>query len=491
MSWIDVLWPMMAGASLALALIHLSIWLRRRERREHLLFVFAALAASALGVYELAGMRTAEPEHFGLLLRHAHVPLAVLLVSLVWMVRLRFNAGRLWLAWLITAVRVLSLVPNFLTGVNLNFLAVTAMQRIDLPGDALVYAPLGVANPWAIPGQISNALIVLFVLDVGRTVWRRGEPRGERKRAAWVCGATALFLLLSAGNALLVSRGVLHIPMIVNPAFVVVLLVISYELATEVVRGAESARQFALAEARHERETGQQRDQLAHLARVASLGEMSASLAHELNQPLTAILSNAQAALRLLQQGGNDDEVRAALVDIVQDDRRASEVIQRLRAMLRKEQPKLLPLDLDVLVQEVARLYRSDLLNRRIALELALAPDLPPVRGDRVQLQQVLLNLLINAADAMVHAERRAISIATGHGTDDTVRVTFCDTGPGIPPGESERVFEPFVSTKSDGLGLGLAVCRTIVHAHGGRIWAENAPGGGACFRVELPVAAA
>jgi two-component system sensor kinase FixL len=237
---------------------------------------------------------------------------------------------------------------------------------------------------------------------------------------------------------------------------------------------------------RHERETGQQRDQLAHLARVASLGELSASLAHELNQPLTAILSNAQAGLRMLQQGGNDEEVRAALQDIVEDDRRASEVIRRLRGMLIKEQAELRELDVNELVREVLRLYRSDLLNRRITLELALAPGLPPVRGDRVQLQQVLLNLLINAADAMTGLERRTLFIDTGR-HEDAVRVKVRDTGAGIADGDLERVFEPFVSTKPTGLGLGLAVCRTIVDVHRGRLWAERNPGGGASFQLELP----
>jgi signal transduction histidine kinase len=147
------------------------------------------------------------------------------------------------------------------------------------------------------------------------------------------------------------------------------------------------------------------------------------------------------------------------------------------------------PLDPNALVNEVLRLYRSDLLNRGVAIELELDPGLPEIEGDRVQLLQVLLNLLINACDAMEgEGPEPRISIRSERGKDGMVRISVCDSGPGIEPANLERVFAPFVTTKKNGLGLGLAVCRTLLHAQGGRLWAENT-GRGACFRIELPVA--
>ena len=235
--------------------------------------------------------------------------------------------------------------------------------------------------------------------------------------------------------------------------------------------------------------TAELREELVHLSRVAMLGELSGSLAHELNQPLAAILSNAQAAQRFLgQDGAGLAEVKDILGDIVEDDKRAGEVIRRLRTLLKKDEVQRDALDVNELVREVLKLMRSDLLNRGVAVSTELAPELPTVSGDRVQFQQVLLNLLINACDAMDHHARmgRLIVVRTAP-AGSVVEVSVADQGRGVPPAELERIFEPFVTTKRQGLGLGLAVCRTIVAAHGGRIWATNNAGGGATFRFSLP----
>ncbi len=228
--------------------------------------------------------------------------------------------------------------------------------------------------------------------------------------------------------------------------------------------------------------------ELAHVNRVASLGELTASLAHELNQPLTAILSNAQAARLLLDAGpANDDEVRGALDDIVQDDRRAGEIILRIRRLLRKGAIEPAPVDLNGLVGDVAQLAAATAGKRRVAVATRLAPDLPTVTGDPVQLQQVLLNLVINAVDATAQSdEPRLVTVSTRNG-GPLVEVEVRDTGPGIPADHLPRIFNSFFSTKPDGLGMGLSISRRIVEAHGGRIWAES-PGRGAVFRVALPL---
>jgi two-component system, LuxR family, sensor kinase FixL len=239
-----------------------------------------------------------------------------------------------------------------------------------------------------------------------------------------------------------------------------------------------------------ELELARQRTELAHLSRVTILSELSVSIAHELNQPLTAILSNAQAAQLLLAQDGADrGELLQILSEIVEESRRAGEVIRRLRVLLKKGEINRAPLDMNEVVDSVLKLIRSDLINQRVAVEVALAPDLSLVDGDEVQLQQVLLNLIVNACDAMaeVKAIERRLLVCTESAGDGEVRVSVSDQGCGLSPKELEHIFEPFFTTKKVGTGLGLAVCRTIISAHGGELWAVNNPQRGATFQFTLP----
>jgi PAS domain S-box-containing protein len=242
-----------------------------------------------------------------------------------------------------------------------------------------------------------------------------------------------------------------------------------------------------------ELETAQQRNQLAHLSRVNMLGELAGSLAHELNQPLTAILSNAQAAQRFLAHDSPDlSEVRDILADIVAEDKRAGEVIHRLRLLLKKGEIQNLPLAVNEVVQEVLQLVRSDLVNQGFTAQTELAPDLPVVHGDRVQLQQVLINLVMNACDAMAGspAGGRKLIIRTAPAEGEGVCVSVADRGVGLAPDKLETIFEPFFSTKAHGMGLGLSVCRSIITAHGGKLRATNNPKRGATFHFTLPAGA-
>jgi len=241
---------------------------------------------------------------------------------------------------------------------------------------------------------------------------------------------------------------------------------------------------------RAEHEIATQRSELAHLGRVALLGELSGALAHELNQPLAAILANARAAQRMLSRDNLDvPEFQAILDDIVSDDRRAGAVIQRVRALIRKDEEKeLQPVAPNDLVAEVLDLAHSDLIQRAVIVSTRLAPALPEVPADRVQLQQVLLNLIVNACDAMADnpAGNRMLVIATAV-RGSAVRISISDNGTGIATQPIDDVFQPFVTSKRNGLGLGLAICRSIVDAHGGRMWAVNNNGRGATFHVLLP----
>jgi two-component system, LuxR family, sensor kinase FixL len=216
---------------------------------------------------------------------------------------------------------------------------------------------------------------------------------------------------------------------------------------------------------------------------------MAAALAHELNQPLTAILSNAHAGERYLAQAAPPlGEIREILQDVVGDARRAGEVIQRLRSLLRKDDTKFLALDINIVVREMAVLTHTEAVLRNLTVDLELASDLPPVRGDRVQLLQVLLNLVVNGMEAMgAQAEGRRIEIRTARGAE-AVRVAVRDEGPGIPPEMLKEIFETFYTTKLKGMGMGLAISRSIVEAHGGQLWAENNPDRGATFWFTLPI---
>ena len=603
MSWVTVVWSMVAAACLTLAGMHLLVWFMRRQAWGSLLFTVTAATTAALAFCELWMMQAGTAAEFGRAVRWMHVPVAVLIISLVVFVRLHLHAGRSWLAWAAGSVRVLSLVLNFLYGQNLNYLEVASLRRVPFLGEAVSVGD-GVSNPLMLVGQLSLLLFVSFVVDAAVAVWRRGD----RRQALAIGGSIVFFVLVGSVQGVLAIWQIVHAPFIGSLFFVPVVAAMGYEMSRDVLRAVQlsddlreseermtlaveaagfgiwmwsvphnqiwgSARwrhlfgfapeavvtfeqviarihpddredvqrdaQRALADrldyAREHRlvlpdgtprwiatrgrmvpdvpgkparmlgaaiditerklaeaDALRQRTELAHLSRVTMLGELSGSIAHELNQPLTAILSNAQAAKRFLAQEPVDlDELRDILTDIVEQDKRAGEVIHRLRLLLKKGEVQQRPMDVNEVVQEGLKLIRSDLLNQSVAASTELASALADVSGDRVQLQQVLVNLVINASDAMSGnaLHDRQLVVRTEPLDGGGVRVSVSDAGAGIAPDHLEQVFEPFFSTKTHGLGLGLSVCRSIVTAHGGTLWATHNPQRGTTFHFTLPVA--
>ncbi|MBO9709552.1 MAG: PAS domain S-box protein [Caulobacter sp.] len=230
--------------------------------------------------------------------------------------------------------------------------------------------------------------------------------------------------------------------------------------------------------------------ELAHAARVSTLGELTASIAHEVNQPLAAIVTNGEASLRWLGRTEPDlDEARAAIQRMIDEGQRASDIISRIRAMSTKSAPEMADVPVGATIEDVTPLVRRELARHDVVLRLALAPDLPVIRGDRVQLQQVLINLMVNAIQAMEQpgVSRRDLTVRAGV-QDGAVLVEVVDTGPGVPAERAGQLFNAFYTTKATGMGMGLSICKSIVEAHGGRIWVDPAEGGGSAFRFTLPV---
>jgi C4-dicarboxylate-specific signal transduction histidine kinase len=233
--------------------------------------------------------------------------------------------------------------------------------------------------------------------------------------------------------------------------------------------------------------------ELAHADRVATMGRLAASITHEIRQPLAAAVANAQAASRWLgRQTPNLDEAQAALARVVTACDLASTFVGRIRNLIRKAPPRKQNLDLNQTVQEVVALIRGEVIKNGVSLEMRLADDLPIVRADRVQLQQVMLNLIINAIEALSCVGKGSRELLIGTGKDGTgrVRVTVRDSGPGVSPKSGERIFDEFYSTKPGGMGMGLSICRSIIEAHHGRLWASANSPRGAMFQFTLPAKA-
>jgi C4-dicarboxylate-specific signal transduction histidine kinase len=227
------------------------------------------------------------------------------------------------------------------------------------------------------------------------------------------------------------------------------------------------------------------------MARLTTMGELTASIAHEINQPLAAIVTQSEAALRFLGRDEPDlGEVQDALSSIRRDAMRTSEVIRGLRGLARKSGPKLTPLDIDDVIGQVLAISRGELLRHNIVLRAELASGERPVLGDRVQLQQVLLNLIMNGVEAMsgVTERTRELSVSSTLAEPGSVLVAVEDTGTGLDLAVTERMFQPFFTTKPDGLGMGLAICRSIVEAHGGRLWVSPREPHGAAVLFTVPL---
>ena len=334
-----------------------------------------------------------------------------------------------------------------------------------------------------------------------------GDPRLARLRARlshgeilWLHSNADQSELTDAADALFLERGVapmIVVPLMENGQTTGALALVSdasHDWPPDLADGLPVlGRVFgnALAGRRAALNAVRLREELTHVSRVATMGELAASLAHEINQPLCAILSYTQAASMHLDSARPDlPSVKGIVERIAADDRRATDIIERLRTFLRRQEVTFVPVELGELIANVEMFVRGDARQRRITLRTELDGDLPPICGDSVELQQVLVNLVMNAFDAVASqpVDRRIVTIGIA-ATDEYVQVVVSDRGDGIPHGQLERIFEPFVTTRERGLGMGLTICRTLISHHQGEIHAWNNDSGGACFTFTIPVA--
>ena len=859
MSWVTLLWSMDAAFCFTLAGIYLLVWSKQRERWEHLLFSCSALAAGVIAGLELTTMRAETTVQYGALLRWAHLPVWMLIVSVVWFVHLYLRAGRRWLVWTVCGLRTLALVLNFLFTPNINYREITSLRHLSWWGGEMVSAPVGVPNPWTLIGQLSVLLLLIFLVDATITVWRRGD----RRQALIVGGSAISFVTLALGMSALVIWGVIESPFFVSFPYLGMIAAMGYELSDNLLRAAQLAKKFQASEAAlreseerinlvanaahlglwlwnfrddeiwvtekwrklfgiaesepvtldrllqvvhpedrerlkqvaqemlehgggdHESEyritlpdgstrwiagygsveldergkpafargvsrditlrkhaeeelresearframadtapvmiwvsgpdklctffnkgwldfTGRSLEQelgngwaegvhaedldrcldvyknsfdarqpftmeyhlrrrdgeyrwvldigtprfapdgeflgyigsciditerkraeekfrivldaapnamimvdsagaisfanvpagtvfgyslgeligrrietliperfrdrhagyrqgfisqpssramgvgrdlfgrrkdgsefpvevglspihtaeglfvlasvidisarkeaelehqrqnleLARVGRVVVMGELAASLAHEVNNPIGAIVANASAGQRLLAAGKIEtDELTELLADIVADGRRAGEVIQGIRNMVRKGEARRELIQIGDIIDQLLRIVHADAIEREVKVTAKVDSGTGQVWGDPVQLLQVLLNLTINSFEAMsvIPPGGRRLVIRAGRSENGDILVSMRDSGPGFPEGIAEQLFEPFFSTKAKGTGMGLGIARSIIEWHDGTLSGENCDGGGACFTVRLPQA--
>jgi signal transduction histidine kinase len=483
MSLVTTLWSMQAAAALTLAVLYGVVWSIDRRNYANLTVCFVAIAMAGLARCEVGMMHAASAIQYGEWARLAYLPVSVVLIGQMLFVYFFLGTGRRGLMWTIVALRAAVLVGNFLTYPTLAWRSIGGVRQVQFLGEWVSAPGPIVLRGWHWLSVASCVLIALFIADASWRRWRRGGV--EDRRRALVAGVgVGAPLLASIIYAQAVLLGNLPLPLLVTPTFLITIIVMAVELS----------RGFLLY-----RETRQEledlRSELARAGRVTALGQLASALAHELSQPLGAILRNAEAAEIHLNNPSPDlEELRAIVSDIRKDDRRAGDVIEQMRALIKRRTLEMHPLALNELVQDVISLVHSDAVARHVALDCAVAPGLPLVAGDRVHLSQVLLNLIMNGMDAIQSsaALTKRVVIEARPKEEGKVEVAVTDSGPGLPEAVIDKVFDPFYTTKSGGLGMGLPISRTIIEAHGGKLWAERAAGGrGLTFRFTLAEAQA
>ena len=607
MSYVTVIWSVIASCALLLALMYGCVWIMDRKSRASLAFTFEALAIVGAVIVELGMMRAESAAEWGEWVRWNQVPVLVRTAALVLFIRFYFGTGRTWLIAAVIGSRLFVAVVSFLVDPNFNFSRIDSIDHIHFLGEQVTIVGQAVTSPHQWFATLSAFLVIVFVVDASISFWRTGT-RDARRKVIVIGGAAVVSWAIGVTYTQLMVYGDLRLPVLLSPPYLIVLAAMTFELSRDTLRASRLARELKGSEARLEvaasaaglglwmfdarharlwateraramfgfesadddrvdiervrsligaedlarirrvwtdaalagtegevqfqitrpdgatrwitavgrseadahgnvtvvqgvlrditderrgrEENEELRRELAHVGRVTVLGTLSSSLAHELSQPLGAIQLNADAAELILKRPNPDlEEVRQIITDIQRDDRRAAEVIDGLRNLLKRRQLEFAPVSIESLIQDVVSLLKTDAVARNVRLGIELEPALPAVRGDRVHLSQVLINLLVNAMDAVaaLPVADRVVVLRADIEESGNVEVVVSDSGTGVPAEIMQRIFDPFFTTKGAGMGMGLSVSRTIVEAHGGKLWAENGTEVGAKFHVSLP----
>jgi signal transduction histidine kinase len=464
MNAVTLLWASIAAVALALTVVCGLLWLIERRDHSSLMLCVVGIAAASSSYIELGLMRSMTAAEYGEWLRWYHLPVFFGLVGLVLFVDHYLRTGRLWLMRAFIVSQVLVAVVDFTTTPNANFLP-SELLHISFLGEQVSVIGRAVFRPWQWFALGSLGLLVYYLLDAVVHRWRQGDEESRRKALTIGIGTT----LPMAFNLVLTQMivfGVIHAPISNIPWFLGALSTMAYELARDVVLGRRARLDLV-----------ELRDRLAQLDRVSTLSQLSSTLAHELLQPLTAIATNVETALAMHESDNlGHADLRAILSDIADANGRAAALIERMRRLFKRQSIEMQPLGVEEILRDVVSLVHGQVVSRNIALDIRIRPGLPRILGDRVHVSQVVLNLLMNsieAVQALPIDARRIILEARRSAAEAGVEFTIRDTGPGIPDGKLNEIFRPFFTTKIDGMGVGLALSRTIVEALGGRLWLE------------------
>ncbi|HEX6397116.1 MAG TPA: ATP-binding protein [Steroidobacteraceae bacterium] len=478
MKLVTFLWSLNAAMALVLAVVCALVWFADRRDIAKLTFCVTALAVAVATPFELGMMSASTPAEMGEQVRWFHVPIFFTMLGQVLFVHVYLGTGRLWLLCTIVLIRMFVLIANFLVEPNFTFLEISSLQHISFLGEQVSVIGQATLRPWHWLATISQLMITAFVVDATIQGWRKSD-REARRRARIVSLAFIVPMVCNLALNQSAALGWLHIPIVGTFWFLGTLTIITVEFGRELIQSTRARLQ--LSELRRE---------WAQVERVNSLGQLASALAHELIQPLTATRANVDAAkLNLRRKNLDRDELASILDDIDHDSTRAGKIIDRMRTFIKGSPVAMQSFALEDVTNDVFSLLRHEATSRHIELNLSLPPGLPPAYGDRIQISQVILNLLTNAMDAVEgqSAGARQVLLQARTADTETIEIIVRDSGPGIPEGRLEEIFKPLFTTKPAGLGVGLALARIIIEEHGGRIWAENGEKNGAVIRFTLP----